>query len=94
MYMATLEILAKKYVKILRTTKDPTLAITRVVDDIKSLKYTKTGLPISEQDKDKLISLMRSEQVNFASIEGLTKIAESSDELMRLIDAVNKVLKK
>ncbi len=92
--MATLEDLAKRYIKILCTTKDPTLAITRVVDDIKSLKYTKTGLPISEEDKDKLISLMRSEHVNFAKTEGLIKIAESSDELMRLIDAVNKVLKK
>lgn len=93
--MATLENLAKKYVNILRTTKDPIIAITRVVDDIKSLKYTKTGLPISEKDKDKLIELMRTTQVNFSSSDSESiKIAESSEKLLNLIDVVNKALKR
>lgn len=93
--MTTLEFLAKKYVNILRTTKDPIMAITRVVDDIKSLKYTKTGLPISEEDKNKLIELMRTTQVNFSSSDGENiKIAESSEKLLNLIDVVNKALKR
>ena len=93
--MATLENLAKKYVNILRTTKDPIIAITRVVDDIKSLKYTKTGFPISEKDKDKLIELMRTTQVNFSSSDSESiKIAESSEKLLNLIDVVNKALKR
>jgi hypothetical protein len=93
--MATIKSLAKEYAEYLELNTANPSAASVIVERINGLKYTKSGLLLGKDDKEKLVAGIEEALFSPLSSDGLTLTMESQDstELIKLIKMIRSGVK-
>lgn len=94
--MATLSDLGKEYAEFIRLNSENPNVVTEIIRRIGELKYTKSKIPISDEDKKKLVDAIE----KALSSRRVTKDghilfeAEDSSELLKLVTLIRQSTQK